>query len=250
MYQKERVEAICEILRKYGYVTVKFLSAELGYSTATVNRDLNYMEKMSMIRRTYGGVESTETAYTPLLFRCDAYKTAKRAICKRAAEFVQEGDTIFVDASTTTQFMAEYLPKAKPSLVITPNTALAAMLSEAGIEVHLLGGQVIEPPYFCGGAETVQAAQSYRADKCFLSLAYATENGELIAREDNKFLYKELLARSQKSFLLLHHGKIKSGNVFCGTLNDVDFVISDIDYNKSFQEKFCGVTFVRVENKA
>lgn len=249
MYQKERVEAICEILRKYGYVTVKFLSAELGYSTATVNRDLNHMEKLSMIRRTYGGVESTETAYTPLLFRYDAYKSAKRAICKRAAEFVQEGDTVFVDASTTTQFLAEYLPKAKPSLVITPNTALAAMLSEQGICVHILGGQVVEAPYFCGGAETVQAARSYRADKCFLSLAYVTENGELIAREDNKFLYKEFLARSKQSFLLLHHGKIKNGNIFCGTLDDVSCVISDIDYDEEYQARFGGVRFVHVENK-
>lgn len=249
MYQKERVEAICEILRKYGYVTVKFLSAELGYSTATVNRDLNYMEKMSMIRRTYGGVESTETAYTPLLFRYDAYKNAKRAICKRAADFVEEGDTIFVDASTTTQFMAEYLPKAKPSLVITPNTALAAMLSEQGIEVHLLGGHIVEAPYFCGGAETVAAARRYRADKCFLSLAYVTENGELIAREDNKFLYQEFLARSKETYLLLHHGKIKNGNIFCGMLHDVDFVISDIDYDKEYQERFFGVSFVHVEHK-
>lgn len=247
MHQKERHEAISEILRKYGFVTVKFLSAELGYSTATVNRDLNYMEKMSMVHRTYGGVEALEDTYSPLPFRYDAHKSVKRAICKRAASFVEEGDVIFVDASTTTQFLAEYLPKAKPSLVITPNTALAAILSEQGIQVHILGGHVVEAPYFCGGAETVAAVRGYRADKCFLSLGYATEEGEIIAREDNKFLYRELISRSSKSYLLLHRGKIKNGNIFCGTYADFDYVISDNDYDAGFQKKFPAVTFVCVE---
>ena len=43
MYQKERMDAILDILKVNGYVTVKFLIEKLHYSTATINRDLNML---------------------------------------------------------------------------------------------------------------------------------------------------------------------------------------------------------------
>ena len=45
MYKKERIDSIMEILNENGYVTVKYLTEELHYSTATINRDLNDMVK-------------------------------------------------------------------------------------------------------------------------------------------------------------------------------------------------------------
>ncbi|MBR5505249.1 MAG: DeoR family transcriptional regulator, partial [Clostridia bacterium] len=51
MYQKERFKKIMDILNKYSYVTVKYLTYELGYSTATLNRDLNVLEEKKLITR-------------------------------------------------------------------------------------------------------------------------------------------------------------------------------------------------------
>ena len=45
MYQKERLDHILQIVKGYGYVTVKYLVANLHYSNATINRDLNLLEK-------------------------------------------------------------------------------------------------------------------------------------------------------------------------------------------------------------
>ncbi|HAB00567.1 MAG TPA: hypothetical protein DCE08_03595, partial [Ruminococcaceae bacterium] len=56
MYQKERMEEIYDILKKNGYVTVKYLVQQLEYSNATINRDLTVMENQKLIRRSYGGV--------------------------------------------------------------------------------------------------------------------------------------------------------------------------------------------------
>lgn len=45
MNAKERQDRILEILEQQGYVTVKHLISTLDYSSATVNRDLNALEK-------------------------------------------------------------------------------------------------------------------------------------------------------------------------------------------------------------
>ena len=57
MYRKERLDRIIELIETRGFVTVKTLTSELHYSTATVNRDLNILSQMKRIRRTAGGAE-------------------------------------------------------------------------------------------------------------------------------------------------------------------------------------------------
>ena len=48
MFQEERIKIITELLKKNGFVTVKFLTDELHYSSATINRDLNLMQKKKL----------------------------------------------------------------------------------------------------------------------------------------------------------------------------------------------------------
>ena len=58
MSKKIRQEQILQILKKQGYVTVRYLSDTLQYSVATINRDLNAMQRQGLIKRSYGGVEA------------------------------------------------------------------------------------------------------------------------------------------------------------------------------------------------
>ena len=77
MYQNERLESITELVRQYGYVTVKYLASVLHYSTATINRDLNALEGRGVLKRTYGGVEITDKhTYVPLPFRYHQSRSA------------------------------------------------------------------------------------------------------------------------------------------------------------------------------
>lgn len=70
MYQKERVDEILKILHENNYVNVKYLCDKIGYSKATINRDLNYMEEQNLVVRSYGGVELVDNnQYIPLRFR-------------------------------------------------------------------------------------------------------------------------------------------------------------------------------------
>ena len=124
MYQKERLDSIMAIVMQNGYVTVKYLVAQLHYSKATINRDLNVLEAQKRLRRSYGGVEVVSDDEVPLNFRYHKRRMEKVKICKKASEFIHDGDTIFIDAATTTEPITEFLSDKKDLLVITNNMTL------------------------------------------------------------------------------------------------------------------------------
>ena len=241
MYQKERIEKILRILQCNGYVTVKQLTEELRYSPATIHRDLNMLAQAGKIKRTYGGVEVKEETTVPVMSRYEQAKPAKKRIAKRAAELIANGDTVFMDGSTTVQYMGEYLLEKRDLTVLTNNTALSSLLSEYGITVIVLGGRVVEAPYMLGGAEAVEAASHYRADKCFFSTAFVSPMGEMSYTGDVFFsLHRTMLRNSKESVYLVDGDKVdpSGGKVILGDLSLASTVISDHDFGKVLKENF------------
>ena len=251
MFQKERMERIISILKLHGYVTVKYLTEELHYSTATINRDLNALEQMNEVKRSYGGVELQAPRSVPVTFRYEQAKLEKKRIAKRASELIEDGDTVFMDGSTTVQYIGEYILEKKNITVLTNNTALSAFLSEYGIDVVVLGGRVMEPPYMLAGHDTVETASRYKADKCFFSTASVSRGGEMAYTGDIFFtMHKTMLRNSEKSFYLVDRKKIDHpcGRVVLGDFSLVDCVISDYRFGEDTREKFPDTEFIYVNS--
>ena len=244
MTSKERQERILEILEQQGYVTVKHLIGELKYSSATINRDLNALEAQQLVIRNYGGVEPVRTQYVPILFRAHQMHTVKKRIGRAAAAFVQDGDMIYIDSSTTAQCMAPYIIGKKDLTVITNNILLAADLAAQGVKVICLGGTVVEAPCMLCGTETVQNAARYRVDKMFFSTGAITEDG-LISAGIYDLLFKTIANNSAKIFYLVDHNKINKSfqTIFCD-FSEVDYVISDHEFPDEIKKRYSKTAFV------
>lgn len=250
MYQKERLARMLAIIENHGYVTVKYLMEELHYSKATVNRDLNTLAEMGKVKRTWGGAELVESRKIPVSFRYEYGKPAKRRIARRAAELVGEGETIFIDGSTTAQYMGEYLLDKKNVSVLTNNMALAIFLSENGKEVTVLGGQVKEAPYMLAGTDTVESAARYRADQCFFATREVSADGEMAYTDDIYFsMHRTMMRNSDKVVYLVDGEKIdrRGGRVVLGDFSLVDTVVSDYCFSTETREKYSDVEFILVE---
>ena len=152
MYQQERMDEIMKILKKNHYVTVDYLVKEIKYSPASIRRDLTLLQKQGLITRSYGGVTYKDANISPFRFRQHSMKTAKNAIAKKAASLVKNGDVVFLDASSTTQYMCRFLTEKKGITVLTCNMLLADFLSEHGINTYCTGGRVVEYPGILGGS--------------------------------------------------------------------------------------------------
>lgn len=249
MYQKERLDSILEHVRRYGYVTVKYLVGALHYSNATINRDLNILEGQKLVRRTYGGVEIVESTDVPLPFRYHKMRSEKLKICKKAAELIEDGDTVFIDAATTTEPMAEFLTDKKNITVITNNIAIVTRLSEYNIRVICLGGKVIEPPCMLDGSDTVENARKYHANKLFFATGYVTEDGHICAGEAYYMLQQVMIANSDEVYYLADHDKLKRAmglrKIMCD-FDRVTGVISDYEFSEEIRKKFPNTQFIKV----
>ncbi len=248
MYQKERIAQILKILEANSYSTVKFITEQLHYSTATINRDLNLMEKQKLVIRSYGGVELVKKKGVPLPFRYHKMKTAKSKIAKAAAEFIKDGDTIFIDGTTTTEYMGKHLLEKKNLTVITNNCAVVSLLSEHGIRVICLGGEIVEPPYLLGGELSAETAMKYNADKMFFSSGTVSHDGIIDSCQAYDLLHRVMASNSKEIFYLADHEKLdkpSSMNLF--DFSKVNTVITDFNFSEQVRKKFKNTEFVVVE---
>ncbi|MBQ8869677.1 MAG: DeoR/GlpR transcriptional regulator [Oscillospiraceae bacterium] len=244
MSQKLRQDAILDILQKQNYVSVKYLVDTLHYSNATINRDLNVLKQRNLINRSYGGVELISKSKLPALpFRYHFMKKEKRQICKIAAEQVCDGDTIFIDATTTTQFMSQYLIERKNLTVITNNLSLAGFLSEQGVDVICLGGRVVETPSMLYSDETAEFASRYLANKMFFSTSSFSPDGKIKNNGYIPLIYA-MMKNSDKIYYLADHEKsqINAPKVVCD-FGRVDVVISDYDFSDETKATFPNTEF-------
>lgn len=250
MSTKERQESILQILEKQGYVTVKYLTSVLHYSSATINRDLNALQSRQLVVRSYGGVESITSKYIPVLFRTHKTHTEKKYIGRVAASLVKDGDTIFIDGSTTAQCMEQYLINKKNLTVITNNIVLAANLSQHSIKVICPGGTIVEAPSMLYGTETVENASRYMVDKMFFSTGAVSSDG-IISSGVYDLMLKAVAKRAGEVFYLVDHKKVDQPfNSIFGDFGNVDYVISDYAFLQDVKAKYPQTQFVTVETNA
>ncbi len=244
MSQKIRQEQILQILKKQGYVTVRYLSDTLHYSTATINRDLNAMQLVGLVKRSYGGVEAADKRHLPPLVQRQFYhKKEKRRIAEEAVKQIQNGDTVFLDGSTTVQYMVPFLSQKKDIKILTNSLRLAIDLGECDLEVICFGGAICERPHVLQSEETVENAMRYHPDKMFFSVNRITEDGNI--NSSHYLLYKVLLQNSKQAWFLTDHTKVvdRLEKSLCD-FSALTGVISDFDFPDKTKERYPGVTFI------
>ena len=245
---QKRTDRILDILKQQGYVTVRYLCEQLHYSTATINRDLNDLQRQKLIVRHYGGAELVVNKGVPLMFRYQKMRPVKRNISQQAAAQICEGMTIFIDGSTTAQYMAEYIPHIKNITVITNNLNLATHLSEAGVRCISLGGPIVEPPYMTGGEDAAAQACTYTADFAFFSVCGISAEGLIYDGCGYYALHKAMITRSKKSVLLVDHQKVGVENKrVLSDFSKVSSVISDFQFSDAVRKTFPDTEFIVVE---
>lgn len=171
MLQLERQNDILRLLNEKKELTVKELCALLYCSPATVRRDLEALEKKGALKRSFGGAVLSESFsdQIPLFLRSAKRIPEKKRICAKAAAFFRPGTTVFVDASSTTCFLAPYLRNIPELTVITNNPHLNIRLSECGIHNLCTGGEMLNGSIAMAGSDAIRFVESIHADAFFFS---------------------------------------------------------------------------------
>ena len=227
MLQLKRKNDILQLLREHKELTVKELCAMLYSSPATIRRDLCELESEGLLKRSFGGAVLVED-YSNQLPRNLRYRTniqAKKALCAKAAQLIHDGDTIFIDASSTTYFLAPYLKKYQELTVVTNNPGLSLLLSDMKIHNLCTGGEMLNDSCALVGKEAEHFVSRIHAHKCFFSARGYTD----IASDSSRFerdIKEEMLAHANQSCFIADPSKRGSSFPYpIVNLADVDCVV-------------------------
>ncbi len=144
MFSEERRRLIVERLKGQRGMAVEALAEALGVSRETVRRDLLALEADGVLRRVHGGaVLATELQpEPPMARRMQQHKAQKEAIVSAVAGLLRPGQTLFIDAGSTTALLALALAPLSGLTILTnaPDVALTLQSRRAAHDVLLLGG--------------------------------------------------------------------------------------------------------------
>ena len=232
-------ETIYNAICKNGVVKVTDLARQYNLSASTVRRKLDKLEKDGLITRTHGGVKSVEDDLTVTSFatRVHTNVAEKRRIALKAIKLIREGDVIFLDASSTTYFLTEYLNEFSKIKVITNGIDTLAALAAKGISAYSTGGKVSrESPSVLVGQFARNAVYGVHADVAFFSVHGINENGEIFdTNQSCNEITSCMIKCSDKVVCLCDNTKIgKSGAFKVCDVSDVDYVVCDRDVSGSF----------------
>ncbi|TNF12982.1 MAG: DeoR/GlpR transcriptional regulator [Rhodobacteraceae bacterium] len=168
MWAQERHQRILSMLAANRQVSANDLAQMLNVSRETVRRDLLDLEESGQVDRVHGGaVLPGLRSEEPFRQRMTARLRAKSEIARKAAGIVQPGQSILVDAGTTTAIFARELAKLSDVTVITNSLDIATTLQGAGKPVLLLGGRMIADVPATAGELTLSEIRRFRVDLCF-----------------------------------------------------------------------------------
>ncbi len=243
MFALERQMRIAELLKAEGAVGVGKLSVELGVTEETVRRDLEKLESQGLLRRTHGGAVPVEenTYELSLEERKNKNVEEKKKLAKIAAGFVSPGNTIFLDASTTTFYMAKEIKNMKNVTVITNSIrVISELVDSAGIKLIAVGGIVSQNQSFVGNLAENIIKENYFASKVFFSSkGIVTDAGIMESNEQELGIKRQMIDNASKRFYICDKSKI--GNIGFGKLADfseIDYFITDGEVSEELKEKF------------
>ena len=249
MYSIQRQSQILEMLEKEGQVDVNSLACNFETSRETIRRDLKGLETSGLLKRTHGGAVQSLGDYSkgyefPLFARNIQKFHEKQQICKAAASLIEDGDTLFIDNSSTTMNFLQYLPQTKRITAVT--NSIQVMLTTTRLKNNIsvigLGGNFNEKNFSVSGLLSNQFAKYFFPDKAIISCRGVNPKDGMT---DGSFLEVEvkriMLDNSREIILLVDHTKFgMTGVIRFGDIEEIDYVVTDSFTNKEQLQIFEG----------
>lgn len=231
MLSYERHQQILNLLKEHRCATVELLSSRLYTSPATIRRDLSVMAEKGLVTRIRGGAALTESTNqdAPPLLRVNKEREKKERIAQLALPLLRDGNTVFLDSSTTVSTLAEKFSSLRGLSVMSNGIAAINLLNEkTSAKVFTCGG-VIQNQSSVVGQLAVRTVDAFHADLFFFSCCgLSLRCGTTEASEEAAAVKRAMFRNADKRVLLCDSTKFGL-EFFCKSceLSQVDVIVTD-----------------------
>jgi DeoR family transcriptional regulator, aga operon transcriptional repressor len=223
-----------EQLNKLGQVNVGILSKTFGVSEVTIRNDLAQLEKKNMLVRARGGAMKITQNYVgvdyPLSDKQNKNLQEKKDIGKKAAELIEENNTIIIDSGSTTIEVAKNLSRFNELTVITNALNVATQLSEQkNLNVIVPGGTLRKNSLSLVGISAEKGFRNYFCDKLFLGVdGFDTQHGISTPNIEEAHLNQIMIEISREVIVVTDSSKFqRRGFAFIAPVTKINVVVTD-----------------------
>ena len=226
------------LLDERQFVSVPEMAELLQSSEATIRRDIIKLAEQNLIQKIRGGAQALDKQGqelkrpplkgSPFLLDKEKRSDVKRQIARKAVELCEDGESIIINAGSSTYMMSEFLFDRKLQ-ILTNSFFLAQDLAvNSDNQITLPGGELYRKQGIILSSFENDSIQYYHATKMFMGTPGVgdfgvMESDPLLIRAEQK-----LRKQSEKLVILADSSKLgaRSNFIFC-PLEEVDILITD-----------------------
>lgn len=233
MLAEERRLRIRELLSQQRTVSGSELTRSLGVTAATVRRDLASLEKQGVLVRSRGGaVSHTSSTNFQVSYHALAQTRLpeKEAIAREAERLILDGDTVFLESSTTVHELAKLLHRRSHLTIITNSpVTLSHLQTSPGVSVLCVGGNLVKENCYLSGMWTHRILQEVRVDKVVMGMSALDPEYGISTANHPEAEIKQLLIKIGKTRIALADSSKfpKQGFAYVGPISVLTTLVTD-----------------------
>ena len=225
--RRKQIEAL---VAQRDTITMEELRQEFGVSMNTIRADVAYLVGTGAVEKIYGGVRFVKRQEVPLFTQRTQLRSGeKRRLAQYAQDLIEDGDTLYIDAGTTTMHLIDLLNPAKHVTIVTGNLYVVRQAYEKPqVELIVLPGTMNRRTNSVSDVGTLEFLGRYQFAKAFMGASGVSPDGCLSVSTYIEYELKKMaVSRSQKTYLLLDGGKFGGSSLMSyGSVEDMTEIIT------------------------
>lgn len=238
-----RKQYIIKKLQAEDYVDISQLAAELEVSSMTIRRDLNAMSDDGLITLQHGGaiLNSGSLFEFNMLMKQENRMPEKMRIAEKCLSYVNEGDSIYLDAGTTVSCLAPLLKEKKNIIIMTHSLLAINQLANAeNIRLIMCPGEYRFDSLAFLGALTNEFIAQFKIDTFFFGVeGIDIKNGFTVPHISDGTTKRALIQRSQRVICMADSTKFNTSYYYgIAPLSHADLIVTDSELNPDISKDY------------
>ena len=231
-------------------LTVEILAQLAKVSTMTVRRDLNLLAKMGIIERHHGYAILNEVPFFEGDTQNPHIELIKQAIAEKAATYIEEKMTIYMNTSTTAMHVMDYL-KETPITVVTNNLRMSEQEMHPSSTIILSGGEIHFPKAALVGELAADSLRHINANICIMGCSGINAQVGITTGDFRESKVNQLMVQNSHGLVIVVADYRKIGvtsNFQVAGIQKIDILITDTygDPARLKEIEEAGVTVIQI----
>ncbi|NSL52151.1 DeoR/GlpR family DNA-binding transcription regulator [Calidifontibacillus erzurumensis] len=221
-------------------VTVAELTKLFKVTEETIRRDLKQLEDEGVLIRTYGGAYISEGVQNDVdvKLREHIHVEGKQKIASKCLQYIKNGDSIFLDASTTSLVIASMLKDIKLTVVTNSIKIVNALSDNPNINIVVIGGTLDRSSLSNVGRNAELHLKQYFFDTAFISCRSISMNHGITDSNELQAGMRKLAAEhGNKTILIADYTKFnRTSFASICDFDSIDAIIVDQKLSEEWHE--------------